>query len=274
MYVGRRRGDLEQAEAVGVAVEARGLAVEGEAAAAVRGPRASPSASDFVLDVDVRHGWSGLLVGNDPCNERRDGPAEWPSRATPRPRPVARRSTRVRDNSVLHPETPRPSNRRRPRGAPSSLPTASMLRTKVVCTLGPASSAPETVLAMVERRDGHGPHQHVPRIADGPPAADRGRPRRGREGGRPVAVLVDLAGPKIRVGDLAEPIELDGGRDGGHGARGGGAVRDEIPTTYAAPRRRDRGRPAVLLDDGLLELRCAGHRGRPDPPGGRARRAR
>jgi pyruvate kinase len=70
-----------------------------------------------------------------------------------------------------------------------------------------------------------------------------------------VAVLVDLAGPKIRVGDLAQPRRLDRGslvvmapeED---------ATGDEIPTTYAPLADEIQPNDLVLLDDGLLELRC------------------
>ena len=79
-----------------------------------------------------------------------------------------------------------------------------MLRTKVVCTLGPASSEPSTVLEMV--RSGmnlarvnmsHGARSdHLASIRAVRAAAD--------EVGRPVSILADLAGPKIRVGEVQE----------------------------------------------------------------------
>jgi len=130
-----------------------------------------------------------------------------------------------------------------------------MLRTKVVCTLGPASADPESVLAMVRggmnlarvnmshgSRDDHRASIDAVRVA-------------AEEVGRPVAVLVDLAGPKIRVGDLDEPLRLDRGslvvmapeED---------ATGDEIPTTYAPLADEIQPNDLVLLDDGLLELRC------------------
>ena len=77
---------------------------------------------------------------------------------------------------------------------------------------------------------------------------------------RPVAVLVDLAGPKIRVGELDEPIVLNVG-DTVILAPEGSARPGEIPTTYAALAAEIRPGHAVLLDDGLLELRCEGTEG-------------
>jgi pyruvate kinase len=132
-----------------------------------------------------------------------------------------------------------------------------MLRTKVVCTLGPASSDPESVLAMV--RGGmnlarvnmsHGSRDDHRRSIDAVRAA-------AVEVGRPVAVLVDLAGPKIRVGELDQPITLVVGESvvmAPEAEAGAG----EIPTTYAPLASEIKPNDAVLLDDGLLELRCTG----------------
>jgi pyruvate kinase len=132
-----------------------------------------------------------------------------------------------------------------------------MLRTKVVCTLGPASSSPDTIEAMV--RGGmcmarinmsHGSHaDHRLRIEAVREAAERA--------GRPVAVLADLAGPKIRVGDLARPIELQVGETV-RMAPAGSALEGEIPTTYAPLAEEIEAGQSVLLDDGLLELVCTG----------------
>jgi len=132
-----------------------------------------------------------------------------------------------------------------------------MPRTKVVCTLGPASSSPETVLAMVEGgmcmariNLSHGTHaEHRGRIEAVRAAADKVR--------RPVAVLADLAGPKIRVGDLSAPLTLEAGRTVVL-APESSAREGEIPTTYAPLAVEIEEGQAVLLDDGLLELRCTG----------------
>jgi pyruvate kinase len=96
----------------------------------------------------------------------------------------------------------------------------------------------------------HGAHEtHERSIASVRAAAD--------EVGRPVAVLADLAGPKIRVGTLETPIELEVGSivvvAPEATARAG-----EIPTTYAPLAQEVREGDAVLMDDGLLELRCVG----------------
>src|SRR5690242_6852562 len=78
-----------------------------------------------------------------------------------------------------------------------------MRRTKIVATIGPASREPETLVRMVEAgmdvarlNYSHGTleehAQTVRRVRD---AAGRA--------GRPVAILQDLPGPKLRIGPLA-----------------------------------------------------------------------
>ncbi|MBK1716841.1 pyruvate kinase [Thiocystis violacea] len=82
-------------------------------------------------------------------------------------------------------------------------------KTKIVATIGPASDAPERLaelilagmnVARLNFSHGH-PEYHAEVIARIRAAA--------RETGRRVAIMGDLPGPKMRIGDLAEePIEL------------------------------------------------------------------
>ena len=85
-------------------------------------------------------------------------------------------------------------------------------KTKIVATIGPASDSPDQLQALlaagmnVARLNfSHGSHgEHSRRI---------GRLRRLTEtAGRPLAILQDLAGPKVRIGDFAAgSIELHAG---------------------------------------------------------------
>src|SRR5271166_1218189 len=87
-----------------------------------------------------------------------------------------------------------------------------MRRTKIVATIGPASRDPETLVRLVEAgmdvarlNYSHGTleehAQTVRRVRD---AAGRA--------GRPVAILQDLPGPKLRIGPLTEDVvELTAG---------------------------------------------------------------
>ena len=126
-------------------------------------------------------------------------------------------------------------------------------RTKVVCTIGPSSSSPEMMRALmgagldVARINfSHGTHdEHAARIAD--------IRRLALELGRPVAVLGDLQGPRIRVGHLDAPVTLDEGAELvlAHES----VVRaGELPVTYDALASDVTVGARILLDDGLLEL--------------------
>src|SRR5690554_1565136 len=85
-------------------------------------------------------------------------------------------------------------------------------KTKIVCTIGPASRSRETLSRMllagmnVARLNlSHGSFdEHRENIRNIRTAAE--------DTGLPVTILLDLPGPKIRIGDLAyEPLELHKG---------------------------------------------------------------
>ena len=71
--------------------------------------------------------------------------------------------------------------------------------------------------------------------------------------GLPVAVLVDLQGPRIRVGKLPQPRELVPGETVVF-APEEVAYGDELPTTYADLATDVRPGARILLDDGLLSV--------------------
>ena len=82
----------------------------------------------------------------------------------------------------------------------------SMRRTKIVATIGPASREPETLLRMIEAgmdvarlNYSHGTlEEHSETVSRLRDAAGRA--------GRPVAILQDLPGPKLRIGPLREDV--------------------------------------------------------------------
>jgi len=81
-----------------------------------------------------------------------------------------------------------------------------MRRTKIVATIGPASREPDTLLAMVKAgmdvarlNYSHGS------LDEHEETAQRVREAAGR-GGRPVAILQDLPGPKLRIGPLRDGV--------------------------------------------------------------------
>ena len=135
-----------------------------------------------------------------------------------------------------------------------------MTRTKIVATLGPASSAPATLDALIRAgvdvfrlNFSHGTHEsHAATFA-----AVRDASRRA---GRHVAILQDLSGPKIRTGSLAggQPLTLNPGDElriaAGEAAGGPG----RICTPYAPLIESAQPGDRLLLDDGKIELRVTG----------------
>ncbi|MFN7955057.1 MAG: pyruvate kinase [bacterium] len=138
-------------------------------------------------------------------------------------------------------------------------------RTKIVATLGPASADEHTIALLVRAgadvfrlNFSHGDHASHARLA-------RRVRRVSRAAGRPVALLADLQGPKIRVGRLRDgaPIALRRGAElivvasedvVGEPGR--------IGCTYAGLARDVRPGERILLDDGNLELEARRVEGR------------
>jgi len=84
--------------------------------------------------------------------------------------------------------------------------------------------------------------------------------RAAEEAGTPVSILVDLGGPKIRVGKLDSPLFLAEGQEVVI-APEETVEAGEIPTTYRHLADDVVVGDRVLLDDGLLEMRCVGKEG-------------
>ncbi|HVA30981.1 MAG TPA: pyruvate kinase [Gaiellaceae bacterium] len=127
-------------------------------------------------------------------------------------------------------------------------------RTKIVATLGPASDSPERLRALVAAgmdaarlNLSHGTH------AD---HAERARRLRAVEAdvGRPIALIGDLQGPKLRIGELAEPVVLTRGEKITVCAEEF-ATDGDLPIAPAVIGDvLERGHD-VLIDDGLVRLR-------------------
>lgn len=126
-------------------------------------------------------------------------------------------------------------------------------RTKIVCTIGPASSDPAVLRALVAAgmnvariNFSHGNHEgHAKVIAAVRAIATEAR--------RPVAILGDLQGPRIRIGDLPTPIEIVPG-DNYTFVPEAQAAGDDIPVTYDDIARDVRVGGRILVNDGLLEF--------------------
>jgi pyruvate kinase len=126
-------------------------------------------------------------------------------------------------------------------------------RTKIVATLGPASATSDLVTGLAKAgMDGarlnfsHGTHEEHAENARLVRAAQE-------EVGRPIALVADLQGPKLRIGELDEPMSL---RAGDKVVVTGDAASDgELPVRPSVVGQVLQPGHDVLIDDGLVRLR-------------------
>lgn len=130
-----------------------------------------------------------------------------------------------------------------------------MRRAKIVCTLGPATSSKESILALVgagldvaRLNLSHGTHEdHAANYMKVREASD--------EVGHAVGVLADLQGPKIRTGRFAGgPITLAPGDRFTITNREVPGNQDEVSTTYHGLPGDVRPGDLLLIDDGKISL--------------------
>jgi pyruvate kinase len=135
-----------------------------------------------------------------------------------------------------------------------------MRRTKIVATIGPASREPEILRRMVEAgmdvarlNYSHGTlEEHAETIGRVRDAAGRA--------GRPVAILQDLPGPKLRIGPLREDIvELRAGEHVTFSCGPDGGEGDAGHMSISWPGLADALSPGevMYLADGSVRLRVA-----------------
>jgi pyruvate kinase len=125
--------------------------------------------------------------------------------------------------------------------------------TKIVCTLGPSTATKDAIRGLIEAgmnvarvNFSHGTHeQHAATIAVVRQLAE--------ESGKPIAILGDLQGPRIRIGDLPRTITLAVGEDVVL-VHEGEERNGEIPVTYDQLAHDVRVGDRILIDDGLIEL--------------------
>lgn len=132
--------------------------------------------------------------------------------------------------------------------------------TKIIATLGPASSGPDELRGLVAA----GVDVFRLNFSHGTHASHGTTYRAVREvagaSGRHIAVLQDLSGPKIRTGPLegGRPIELLPGDTLRIAAGDAPGSRGRVYTPYAELIAAAKSGDRLLLDDGKIELRVSG----------------
>ena len=128
-------------------------------------------------------------------------------------------------------------------------------RTKIVCTIGPASKSYDVIarlisggMSVARLNFSHGSH------ADHAQMIEKLR-RAAEESGRPVAILQDLCGPKIRVGELPDTgIRLESGQIMVLTTEQTSADSGQVPVSYVDLPSQVKPGDRILLADGLMEL--------------------
>ena len=135
-------------------------------------------------------------------------------------------------------------------------------KTKIVCTIGPASESPGVMEKMIlagmdiaRLNFSHGDSEdHRSRIGNLRTAA--------RNAGRRLAIMADLPGPKMRIGRLArEPVELKPGDD--FVLTTGDIVGDSgrASVTFQRLPQVVRSGDTLFLNDGIIQLEVSSVRG-------------
>ena len=128
-------------------------------------------------------------------------------------------------------------------------------RAKIVCTLGPATSSPEQITALVEAgmdvarlNFSHGAHaDHATAYRLVREASDRT--------GHAVAILADLQGPKIRLGTFADgPVMWETGSQVCITVEDVAGTATRVSTTYKDLHNDVRLGDRLLVDDGKIAL--------------------
>jgi len=132
-----------------------------------------------------------------------------------------------------------------------------MRRAKIVCTIGPKTSSPHQLRALVDAgmdvarlNLSHGDHSvHEQVYRDVRAASD--------ESGRAVGILVDLQGPKIRTGRFADgPVSLSVGQQFTITTRDVEGDASIVGTTYKGLPGDVKPGDLLLIDDGKVMLKA------------------
>ncbi|MGI8647405.1 MAG: pyruvate kinase [Acidimicrobiales bacterium] len=128
-------------------------------------------------------------------------------------------------------------------------------RAKIVCTIGPATATPERMRALVDAgmnvarlNFSHGSHTEHERVYHLVRKA-------AAESGQTVAVLADLQGPKIRLGNFAEgSVQWRTGETITITVSDCEGTHDRVSTTYAHLAEEVQVGDRLLVDDGKIAL--------------------
>lgn len=131
-----------------------------------------------------------------------------------------------------------------------------MRKTKIVATLGPATSSPEMIGALIDAgvnifrlNMSHAPHDWVRKVAAAIRAASDARQKH-------IGILMDTQGPAIRTGDLSVPLNLKPGQKFTLTVRGERSEEEHsVDVNYANFVNDISVGDVVLFDNGAIEMK-------------------
>jgi pyruvate kinase len=129
-------------------------------------------------------------------------------------------------------------------------------RTKIVCTIGPATASPDRIRELVQAgmdvarlNFSHGNREDHKRVYDMVRTAADAE-------GHAVGIMGDLQGPKIRLGRFATgPVEWRTGEEVRITVEDVAGTHDRVSTTYSGLAADARPEDRLLVDDGKVALR-------------------
>lgn len=131
-----------------------------------------------------------------------------------------------------------------------------MRKTKIVATLGPATSSPEMIGALIDAgvnifrlNMSHAPHDWVRKVVASIRAASDARQKH-------IGILMDTQGPAIRTGDLSVPLNLKPGQKFTLTVRGERSEEEHsVDVNYANFVNDISVGDVVLFDNGAIEMK-------------------
>ena len=131
---------------------------------------------------------------------------------------------------------------------------ADFIKTKIIATIGPATESEEKIAALISA----GARVFRINSSHETPEAHKQRIEKIRKVscglGQDIAIMLDLQGPKIRIGNLAEPVELENNLEiflkPGMESQEKGVLPVDYPGIIGDVKEGD----SMLLDDGKIEL--------------------
>jgi pyruvate kinase len=128
-------------------------------------------------------------------------------------------------------------------------------RTKIVCTIGPATESYGMILRLIEAGMDVARLNFSHGTFEGHEQSIRRIRRAAAKLGKPVAILLDLPGPKIRVGKMADDVRLKAGAEIVLTSRKVIGTAKRVSVNFPNLDKVVRAGEEILIDDGRIHLK-------------------